>query len=103
MSRPALFLLISVKTGKMPFRIVWPIPLFILWMLLDIAADLAAAAALLPVRSHPEETGEKQFAVRFRSAVLCAEAVLREALTISGPQELVCVETERTRFRLSVL
>jgi hypothetical protein len=109
-----MFLVLTFKAGNMPFRLCWPIPLFILTIFLDVMVDLTDLASFFVRHAKEIETDRegkhgkhgkrgKQGIIAMNRVSRSVYTLLYQDLAISEPWELVSVEAEGVLIKVKVI
>lgn len=102
-SRPSLFLLININiTKEKRFRLILPLPLFIIYGFSDMIMDMMDFAALFVPRKAKHKIGEHS-KVSFQtvhSSMTCAHLFLKGLFMIKAPWELCSVDADGVKANI---
>ena len=104
-SRPAVFVLVSVKVNKEKhFRLTLPVPVFLVYSLTEMILDITDFAALF-VPKKARRVNDKHSSVSFHtvhSSIKCADLLIKSAFTAEVPWELCDVDTDGIKVKIKL-
>lgn len=102
-NRPALFLLVSVKVTKgRNFRLVLPLPVFVVYTFFEMMLDIADFASLfVPKNKKSQSCGKSKTSFSaVHSGMICAHLVIKDLFTIKAPWELCSIDTDDVKVKV---